>query len=139
MTTVFNFKKIQVLGINTDFNSCDCCGKENLKKTVTILDLASGVEGHFGVVCAAAIDKYDTLDAANEAKKEISKAVRKHGDKIQSAHRLAYNSLRKMFGVVRIADNAVKVNCDEQTYNKYFEAALKHLNGPVSIFNYTVQ
>lgn len=137
MTTVFSFKKIQVLGITNDFSSCDCCGKENLKKTVTILDLTSGVEGHFGVVCAAAIDKYDTLDAAKEAKKEISKAVRKHNDTIQSAHRLAYNSLRKMFGVVRIADNAVKVNCDEHTYNKCFEAALKHLDGPVAIFKYT--
>jgi hypothetical protein len=138
MTTTISFKKIQVLGITTDFNSCDCCGKENLKKTVTILDLSSGIEGHFGVVCAAAIDKYDTLDAAKEAKKEISKAVRKHDDKIQSAHRLAYNTLRKVFGVVRIADNAVKVNCDEITYNNCFEAALKHLSGPISVFNYSI-
>lgn len=138
MTKAFNFKKIQVLGITTDFNSCDCCGKENLKKTVIILDLDSGAEGHFGVVCAAAIDKYDTLDAAKEAKKEIYKEVRKHSDKVQSAHRLAYNSLRKIFGVIRIADNAVKVNCDEVTYNNCFEAALKHLSGPVSVFKYSL-
>lgn len=134
----FSFKKIQVLGLTTDFTSCDCCGKENLKKTVAILDLASGVTGHFGVVCAAAIDKYDTLDAAKEAKKEVSKAVSKFNDLVKSAHSMAYRTLKAMYGQIRIAEYTFKVNCSEDVYTDCFNKALAHISKPgmPTIFKY---
>ena len=69
----FDLKQIKVLGYTTDFNSCDCCGKENLKGTISILDLTTDVVLHFGTTCAVKADKYDTLNAFNEAKKEINK------------------------------------------------------------------
>jgi hypothetical protein len=136
--TNFNFKKMQVLGLTTDFTACDCCGKENLSKTVAILDLASGVTAHFGVVCAASIDKYDTLDAAKEAKKEVSKVVRKYNDLVKDAHRVAYNACKKTYGVVRIADYTWKVNCSEEVYHDCFNQALAHIQKPgmPSIFKY---
>lgn len=134
----FSFKKIQVLGLTTDFTSCDCCGKENLTKTVAILDLASGVTGHFGVVCAAKIDKYDTLDAAKEAKKEVSKVVRRYNDLVKSAHIMAYKACKNAFGTIKLAEYSYKVNCSEEVYNDCFNKALAHIQKPgmPTVFRY---
>lgn len=76
-TEVYYLKEIKLMGYTTDFNVCDCCGKENLRGTIAILDLAHDVVLHFGTSCAVKADKYDTLDAYKKAKKEISAEVRK--------------------------------------------------------------
>ncbi len=44
-------KMIKVLGINDAVNSCDCCGKSNLKSTVIVS--IDGVVFHYGSTCAA--------------------------------------------------------------------------------------
>lgn len=86
----YDLKKIKVLGYSTDFNQCECCGKQNLKGTVNILDLDSGVTLHFGSTCAVKADKYDTLEAFNKAKKEISSKIRNHQDLRKWAGRMIF-------------------------------------------------
>ena len=80
MKTDYSLKQIKVLGYTTDFNQCECCGKSNLVGTVSILDLTYNVVLHFGTTCAAKADKYDSLEAAKTAKKEISKASRRFNE-----------------------------------------------------------
>jgi recombinational DNA repair protein (RecF pathway) len=72
----YELKNIKVLGYTTDFQQCECCGKENLKGTVSILDLNTDVVLHFGTTCAINADKYDSLNALNEAKKQINSEKR---------------------------------------------------------------
>jgi hypothetical protein len=127
----YQLKKIKVLGISTDFNQCECCGKQDLAKTVTILDLDSGVELHFGVVCAAKANKYDSLEAMREAKKEISREVRKHADKIQHAHRITFRELKEAYGVEFFYDDparkigiTTKLKCSQEVYDACYKQAL---------------
>jgi len=91
-------KKYKVLGYTTDFNSCDCCGKDNLKGTITIIDMDHDVILHFGTSCAAAAEKYDTLQSAQSAKKEIAKVVRGYKFREQWAINRAWFCLRRKYG-----------------------------------------
>ena len=47
-----NAKLIKCLGTDDSVNSCDCCGRDNLKATVAF-ETESGDVVYFGVVCAA--------------------------------------------------------------------------------------
>jgi hypothetical protein len=88
----YDLKNIQVLGYTTDFCQCECCGKENLRGTVSILDVESGVVLHFGTTCAVKADKYDGLEAAAKAKKEIAKELRV----VEDWKRYAWGMRRKL-------------------------------------------
>lgn len=88
----YDLKNIKVLGYTTDFQQCECCGKDNLKGTVSILDLNTDVILHFGTTCAVKADKYDTLEAFNQAKKEVSSAKRD----VQRWEQFAYGVRRKL-------------------------------------------
>lgn len=106
---IAQFKNFKVLGISRDFNVCECCGKEDLAKTVAILDLTYGVVSYFGTTCAASIDKYDTLEAAKMAKKDIQAEVRKFDDTDKRATVSAYGTLRrelKASGIIMDWDNS---------------------------------
>lgn len=72
----YELKNFKILGYTTDFQQCECCGKENLKGTVSILDLNSDVVLHFGTTCAVNANKYDSLEAAKKAKKEVDSLKR---------------------------------------------------------------
>ena len=119
-------KKFKVLGINTDVTKCECCGKENLKKTVAILDRDHEVINYFGVNCAAAVDKYDTLKAAAEAKKEINAAVKSHAEQIKSWGRHLWKILKNEFGatVSREGGLTIKINCTQEQYDRNWAAYL---------------
>lgn len=45
-------QRIKVLGINDDRDSCQCCGKEGLKRVVW-LSIDDGQPVHYGTTCAA--------------------------------------------------------------------------------------
>jgi hypothetical protein len=45
-------RQFRILGITDNINSCDCCGKQNLQKTVAIENCETGETGHFGTTCA---------------------------------------------------------------------------------------
>lgn len=81
----YELKNIKVLGYTTDFNQCECCGKSDLKGTVSILDLNTDVVLHFGTTCAVNTNKYDDLNALKLAKKEISSIKRDRDDSIKFA------------------------------------------------------
>lgn len=122
-----SLKKFKVLGITTDFTICDCCGKSNLTKTVSILDLDHGVTNHFGVVCAASVEKYDSLEAAKAAKKEIDKAVRNHSEQVKQWGRHLFLILKKKYGVTVKTQGgySVVLNCDNSTYEINWAAYLQ--------------
>lgn len=76
----YELKEYRILGYTTDFNVCDCCGKEDLKGTIAILAVNYDVVLHFGTTCAAKADKYDSIDAARKAKREINSIVKEFAD-----------------------------------------------------------
>jgi hypothetical protein len=45
-------RQFRILGITDSINSCDCCGKQNLQKTVAIENCETGEIAHFGTSCA---------------------------------------------------------------------------------------
>lgn len=94
------FKKYKILGYTTDFNQCDCCGRENLKGTISMLDLNNEVVLHFGTGCAYSTDKYDSIDAAKMAKREVNNCLREHKNKIHSARIFAWKYIRSVYGKV---------------------------------------
>jgi hypothetical protein len=102
-------KNYKTLGYTTDFNICDCCGKENLAGTVSMAHIESGIVSHFGTTCAASIEKYDTLDAAKAAKKEINKAVNTYKELARFGWGVAWKMLRKKYG-----PNAVNIAPKEE-------------------------
>lgn len=127
-------KKIKVLGITNDFNKCDCCGKENLSKTVAILDIEMGVVMHFGTTCAAMADKYDTLEAAAEAKKEIKKVVYTHSQRMKDALRFAFSTLSKIYGTIPVKEGnqviGAKLNCGKEILNDCQSKVIAHWMNP---------
>lgn len=119
----YELKDIKLLGYTTDFNSCDCCGKTNLRGTITILDLTHGSVFHFGTTCAIKADKYDSLDAALKAKKEILAEVRSI-EKIKReawVMRLKYNIPFEKVDL--LADSYVAHMINEQTRTQKFNWA----------------
>lgn len=72
----YEFKNIKILGYTTDFQECECCGKRNLKGTISLVDLDTEVILHFGSTCAVNANKYDNMQAYEKAKKEIEAAIK---------------------------------------------------------------
>jgi hypothetical protein len=126
---MYEFKKFKVLGYTTDFNKCECCGKENLKGTVSILCLISDVVLHFGTGCAASADKYDTLDAAKEAKKQINSAVRHYKETVQFAGSVAIKILRKQFGT-KTTQFSYAPNCSEELIKEVMGRSVAFYTNP---------
>lgn len=61
----------KAVAVSNDVTTCECCGRENLAKTVVIQTIEDGApmgEQHYGVVCAA------KLTGASRGR--VSKAVR---------------------------------------------------------------
>lgn len=69
----------RILGIADDINACDCCGKQNLKKTVAIENCETGEIGHFGTSCAMQPSKCFGLE-----KSDIAKAMSDYKAKLQN-------------------------------------------------------
>ena len=54
-------RRVKVLGYTTDYNKCECCGKENLAGTIALLDKDHDHVLHYGTTCAGKAEKYDNL------------------------------------------------------------------------------
>lgn len=108
-------KRIKVIGITRDFNQCDCCGKTDLLQTVSILDIETEVILHYGTTCASSADKYDTLEAHKEAKKEINKTIRDFQNLVNSCKHIAWKNLYKVY----------KNNIPQDIFNNEFELIMK--------------
>ena len=46
-------RTFKFLGNTDEVDTCDCCGRKDLKSTVALENLDTGDVVHFGVVCAA--------------------------------------------------------------------------------------
>lgn len=72
------FRMFRVLGTTEEVDSCDCCGKTNLKSTVELMELdaegneASSSPVYFGVTCAARAMRREV----KEIRREITAAER---------------------------------------------------------------
>jgi len=64
----------KTLAIVDDVNTCDCCGKSNLKSTVA-MERDDGEVLYFGSVCAARHSGRDTKAIKSEAKAEHDRRV----------------------------------------------------------------
>ena len=130
----YELKEYKILGYTHDFNVCDCCGKSDLKGTIAILAVNYDVVLHFGTTCAAKTDKYDTLDAAKKAKKEIASVVREFDE----MERCAAGWATKQTKDLRLAIGLTYDNCHENVeyhtaweknkavkYNDFIEARNK--------------
>lgn len=62
--------EIKILGVNSDKDSCDCCGKNNLKRVVW-LDMDGDVVA-FGTSCAARALKVEGNWSASNAEKLVA-------------------------------------------------------------------
>lgn len=65
-----NANRFEVLGINDDRDTCECCGRSGLKRVVWIRDREADTVRHFGTTCALKPAKGFGLDA------EIREAIR---------------------------------------------------------------
>lgn len=102
----YELKNIKVLGYTSDFNQCECCGKDNLKGTIKILDLNTEVVLHFGTTCAIKADKYDDLNALNQVKKEIN-AEKKYFENSKKVA-LIYARKLKISNIDRVVSDFLK-------------------------------
>lgn len=135
----YELKKIKVIGITTDFNECDCCGKKDLKKTVAILDLDTSSTLHFGTSCAYMANKYDTLQAFDEAKKQIRKAEYAFVADVKDARLTAFKLLGKLHGINGTLSTGMKPNCSDEVYGDCVDRILRHMANPETrrtIFKY---
>jgi len=108
----YELKNFKVLGYTTDFNKCECCGKEDLKGTVSILDLIGDIVLHFGSTCAANANKYDSIEAAKLAKQLIKDEI-KAFEKAQKLYKL--DCLNK---AIQDARNEYQESEELKAYNK---------------------
>jgi hypothetical protein len=80
------------LGTDDAVNTCDCCGREDLKSTVALESNADGHQVNFGVTCAARALKWTTQEvkAANRSADD-AKAAAERTAKAEAA-RVAHNA-----------------------------------------------
>ncbi len=75
--------KYEVVGVNDDKDSCECCGKQGLKRVVWIRNIETGEVKHFGTTCATAPQKGFGVD------KEIKSAINRFANKEKVLNTLA--------------------------------------------------
>lgn len=74
----------KIIAVVDDVNSCECCGKTDLQRTVAIEDLTSGEIKYFGTSCALQPVKGFGIE-----KKEIAKEIKLLEEKQRTAKREA--------------------------------------------------
>lgn len=61
--------RYKIEGITDERDSCDCCGKTGLKRTVALTDLDTSEIVYFGTSCAAQSMKIPSADVRKESRK----------------------------------------------------------------------
>ena len=107
--------RYKVLGVNDDKDSCECCGKQGLKKVVWIEDTETQEIKHFGTTCAASPVKGFGVN------KEIKQAVSAFDFEQQRFWRVIHRLYRKAGGkYAQVGEAFTPTNCDlfEQLINQ---------------------
>jgi hypothetical protein len=129
-------KKYKILGFNDDQCSCDICGKEELKGTYAIEDLASGEIFRAGSTCGAKMAGWTTKELVSkfkQAEKENIEAAKNefrnsveyftYWDAVNFLNKEGDDIERKLF-------NCPDENLRKEIYatKRSFESRIKHLN-----------
>lgn len=71
-------RKFKILGTDDSINTCDCCGKTDLKATWTVEMIESGEILHYGSVCVKRNTGIKNVEAAAAAyeREQIAKAAK---------------------------------------------------------------
>lgn len=71
------------LGSDDSVNSCDCCGRSELKATIALESLATGEVVHYGINCAASALKQTAKEvkASTKSADEVKAAAKRVADK----------------------------------------------------------
>lgn len=64
-------RKFKVLGVNSEKDFCQCCGKRGLMRVVWIQDVDTGEIMHYGTICVLSINKEFRLSAQHQIKSAI--------------------------------------------------------------------
>lgn len=83
----YGMNSVKFLGTTDEVDTCDCCGKKNLKSTVA-LSIDEGDAVYFGVTCAARALKMAAKDVRANARKaddEKARAAREAAEAIRRA------------------------------------------------------
>jgi hypothetical protein len=129
---------IEIISIDDEFDTCDCCGKSNLKKTVNFRKIGEGdlTVYHYGVNCFAAYahlsHHYTAKNAEcikyDYAKKEENRA--KYKEAVDQADKEAIENNQQMF-VVKKQDRQIGTFysvCDERFINHLINNIGNHPN-----------
>lgn len=117
----FELKNIKVLGYTTDYNQCDCCGRDALKGTYTIVDLDTEVIMHFGSTCAVNANKYDNYRVLAYAKKEVAKLAKRHKSDMEKIDHLLSRPLHPQYGQSELVDICILFNKYESLKSRILE------------------
>lgn len=122
-TTATN-SRYKVLGINDDQESCDCCGKQGLKRVVWIEDTETGAVMAFGTTCALKPSK----GFGRDTETNIKKAIRAFDQWQQSRWQQAHFFYRKAGGKYCLGDTPCSSKVvDMPLYEKILaELIVKH-------------
>jgi hypothetical protein len=61
---------LKVAGTTDEVNTCECCGRQDLKLAVALEGPDGAIHGYYGVVCAANLLRMDAKSVKNAAKAE---------------------------------------------------------------------
>ena len=88
--------RFRVLGVNDEESTCQCCGKEGLKRVVWIADRETGSVLHFGTTCAQSPAK--GFGITGEIKRAVAAAIRSDQEREQRVYRSAWEKYRRAGG-----------------------------------------
>lgn len=90
---------MKILGITDEVNTCDCCGRTNLKKTVA-MEFEAGGMVHYGTDCAANV-VYGAKTAANRKRMEARANAASYVAKWTAIHGTSIAVLEAIASAVR--------------------------------------
>jgi hypothetical protein len=76
-----------IIGVNSDKDFCECCGKQGISRVVWIENILDGTVSHYGTTCAAKI--------ISGGKKKIKTATYAAADAMLNALAVKYSYLPK--------------------------------------------
>lgn len=117
---------MKILGLTDAVNTCDCCGKKNLKRTVAVEQNDGGIE-YYGVICASNKHLNKTLSQirseAQENKESYCKSLARKASKTQE-----YSAYVKAKADAKTQKLKLKARADFiRPYRHAFESAISRM------------
>lgn len=126
-----NARPYKFLGISDERLTCECCGRENLKRTVAVLFQDSQEVLYFGTSCAARALSLTSKEVERSAKgaqaqKEAAEAEARQAARFQRELRFS-DWLQQNFGVRHIGD-AVRAALGKAAFGKEYISEVKAIS-----------